>query len=108
MTTLSRSDSIRLLRDCVFSICSCFCCSNNNSRILSSADPLEKKYNPKARLKIRIEMMIEESRGFPKWDKKGNDAKAYYIFLNKHVEIRIKIHLYPKSRHLHLSIQSSF
>jgi len=33
--------------------------------------------------------MIEESRGFPKWDKKGNDAVAYYIFLNKHVVIGI-------------------
>lgn len=67
----------------MFSICFCFCSSNNNSRTLSSAEPLKKKYIPKAVLKIRIEMIIEESKGFLKRDNNDKCITIYYNSLNK-------------------------
>ena len=79
MITLSRSDFICSLRDFVFSICRCFCCSINNSRTLFSADPLKKKYDPKAILKIRKEIIIETSRGL--FNRNNSDTSALIIVI---------------------------
>ena len=82
---VKRSDLIRSLRDFVFSIFR-FCCSNNSSRTLFSADPLEKKYDPNAILKIRKEIIIEAGRGFFKRNNNDKVAISNINFPNKQID----------------------
>jgi hypothetical protein len=50
---------------------------------LFSADPLKKKYDPKAILKIRKEIIIEASRGLFNRNNSDTSALSYSNFPNK-------------------------